>query len=63
MEFDLKLVDSQHGLVILFGMQFVQLVMNDYIGFIPDYHVKSTIDISSDRYNLETLVDYDHIGN
>jgi hypothetical protein len=65
MEFDLKLVDNtgKHGFAILFGMQSVQPVMNDYIGFSPDYHGKSKIDISSDRYNLGTLVDYDHLGN
>lgn len=65
MEFDSKLVDNtgKHGLAILFGMQSFLPVMNDYIGFIPDYHGKSKIDISSDRYNLGTHVDYDHLGN
>lgn len=64
MEFDLKLVENpgKYGLAILFGMQSVQPVMNDYIGFIPDYHGKSKINLSYDRNNKGTLADYNHLG-
>lgn len=65
MEFDLKMVENpgKYGLAILFGMQSVQPVMNDYIGFLPDHYGKSEINLSSDRNNQGTLVDYDHLGN